>query len=52
MRKRIEDKEGLSGFGVTSALAFNNRLSYCEPGNEAQGGAWSGGCTLPHRVIL
>ncbi len=44
--------EGLSGYGVTSALAFNNRMAYCQPGNDRHGGAWSGGCFLPHRVIL
>lgn len=45
-------REGLSGYGVTSALAFNNRMAYCQPGNEQSGGAWSGGCFLPHDVIL
>ena len=42
------NKEGLSGFGVTSSLAMNNRLSYCQPGS----GAFSGGCFLPHKVII
>ena len=45
-------KEGLGGFGVTSALAFNNRIAYCDPGNEDQGGSYSGGCMLNHQVIL
>lgn len=45
-------KENLTGFGVTSALAFNNRQSYCQPGNTYEGGSWSGGCFLPHKVIL
>jgi len=45
---RSKDKEGLSGFGVTTGLAFNNRLAYCQPGS----GSWSGGCFLPHRVIV
>ena len=44
--------ENLSGYGVTSALAFNNRLAYCQKGNDMYGGSWSGGCFLPHRVIL
>lgn len=43
-------KENLSGYGVTSALAFNNRLAYCQPGDPSIG--WSGGCFLPHKVIL
>jgi len=45
-------KEGISGFGVTSGLAFNNRLAYCQQGNDMYGGSWSGGCFLPHRVII
>lgn len=43
-----KNEEGLSGFGVTSSLAMNNRLSYCQPGS----GAFSGGCFLPHKVII
>ncbi len=50
--QRTQCNEGLSGYGVTSALAFNNRMAYCQPGNDRYGGAWSGGCFLPHRVIL
>lgn len=45
-------KENLSGYGVTSGLAFNNRLAYCQEGNDKYGGSWSGGCFLPHRVIV
>jgi hypothetical protein len=45
-------REGLSGYGVTSGLAFNDRMAYCQPGNESSGGAWSGGCFLPHKVII
>jgi|688.fasta_scaffold24127_4 hypothetical protein len=41
-----------TGYGVTSGLAFNNRMSYCQPGNEEDGGAFGGGCFLPHRVIV
>lgn len=41
-----------TGYAVTSGLAFNNRMSYCQPGNEEDGGAFSGGCFLPHRVIV
>ena len=48
---RRDDREGLSGFGVTSALNFYNRVAYCDPGQEQLGGAYSGGCFLPHRVI-
>ncbi len=33
-------KEGMGGYGVTSALYFNNRIAYCDPGND-QG--YSGG---------
>ncbi len=44
--------EKLTGFGVTTGLALNNRLAYCQPGNEKEGGAWAGGCFLPHRVIF
>ncbi len=44
-------KEGLGGFGVTSGLHFNNRLAYCDEGNEKLGGAYAGGCFIPHRVI-
>lgn len=44
-------KEGLSGYGVTSALHFYDRIAYCDPGNEKEGGAYAGGCFLPHKVI-
>ena len=47
-----KSKEDLSGFGVTSALAFNNRLAYCDPGYGYPGESYSGGCFLPHRVII
>lgn len=43
------NREGMTGYGVTSGLAFNNRMSYCVPGNDA---GWSGGCFIPHRVIV
>lgn len=46
------NRENMGGFGVTTGLAFNNRLAYCDPGNETVGGAFSGGCFLPHRVII
>lgn len=52
MKKKGCNMEGLSGFGVTTGLAFNNRTAYCQPGNEAEGGSWSGGCFIPHRVIV
>lgn len=52
MKMQTPTKEGISGFGVTSGLAFNNRLAYCQEGNEKSGGSWSGGCFLPHRVII
>ena len=45
-------KEGLSGFGVTSGLALNNRTSVCSPGQQYPGAAYSGGCVIPHRVIF
>lgn len=41
-----------TGYAVTSGLAFNNRTSYCVPGNEAEGGDFGGGCFVPHRVIV
>lgn len=43
-------REGLSGYGVISGLAFNNNPSYCVPANPALG--YSGGCFVPHRVIV
>lgn len=43
-----ECKEGMSGYGVTSGLAFNNRHPYCD----GPVGNWSGGCIIPHRVIV
>ena len=45
-------KEGLSVFVVPSALNFNNRVAYCEPGYGYRGGAYSGGCFLPTKVIM
>ncbi len=44
--------ENLSGYGVTSALAFNNRPSYCWEGNDMYGGALSPGCTTIGRVVF
>lgn len=41
-----------TGYAVTSGLAFNNRTRYCEPGSEEDGGAFGGGCFIPHRVII
>lgn len=52
MKKHCNYHEDLTGFGVTSGLAFNNRFPICQQGNEASGGAWSGGCFIPHRVIV
>ena len=43
-------KEGISGFGVTSGLAFNNRSRYCDEG--IPGTSYSGGCFTPGRVII
>jgi len=45
-------KEGLGGYGVTSALHFYDRVAYCDEGNEDQGGSYGGGCFLPTRVII
>ncbi len=45
-------KEGLGGYGVTSALHFYDRIAYCDEGNEALGGSYAGGCFLPHKVII
>ena len=52
MKNKCKSTENLSGFGVTSALAAYNRTAYCDPGNDMYGGAYSGGCFLPHRVIF
>lgn len=41
-----------TGYAVTSGLAFNNRTRYCDPGNEEDGGAYGGGCFVPHKVII
>jgi len=49
MKCTWNDRENMTGFGVTSGLAFNNRTAYCQPGN---GDSFSGGCFLPHRVIV
>jgi hypothetical protein len=45
-------KEKLSGYGVTSALAFNNNAatSYCVPPDEAIG--YSGGCFSTSKVVF
>lgn len=45
-------REGLSGYGVVSGLAFNDRLAYCDPGYGYPGASYSGACTLPHKVII
>ena len=45
-------KEGMGGYGVTSALHFYDRIAYCDPGNLDENGSYAGGCFLPHRVIL
>jgi len=41
-----------TGYAVTSGLAYNNRLAYCQPGQDKWGGSWSGGCFLPHSVLI
>jgi len=41
--------ERLGGYGVTSSLHFYDRIAYCDEGND-QG--YSGGCFLPHKVII
>ncbi|HSA76184.1 MAG TPA: hypothetical protein VLE02_01445 [Nitrosarchaeum sp.] len=48
----MNKKEKLSGFGVTSALAFNNNAntSYCSPPDEAIG--YSGGCFGVGKVVF
>lgn len=48
----VSGREKLTGFGVTSGLAMNNRTSYCIPGNQQYGGSYAGGCFIPHRVIF
>ena len=45
-------RENLSGYGVTSGLAFNNRLTVCQEGDDLYGGSWSGGCFRPGYVII
>ncbi len=41
--------EHMTGFGVITGLAFNNRDAICYPGNKM---GWAGGCFIPHRVIF
>lgn len=43
-------KEKLTGYGVISGLAANNNPQYCVPPNPSIG--YSGGCFIPHRVIV
>lgn len=45
-------KENMSGFGVISALGLYNRRSYCDPGDDYPGAAYSGGCYLPGTVVI
>ena len=45
IRGRVMEK--MTGFGIISSLRANNPLTVCSPGNEAQGGNWSGGCQVP-----
>ena len=47
-KKANNKKENLSGFGVTSALHYYNPISVCSKGK----GAWSGGCTIPHKIVV
>jgi len=46
----LNKKEKMTGFGVVTGLAFNNRNAYCLPPSDD--GAFSGGCFVPHRVIF
>jgi hypothetical protein len=45
-------KENMGGFGVITGLSYNNRLQYCDPGNEHLGGSRSPSVYIPHRVII
>lgn len=49
LRRPESPPEKMTGYGVISSLAMMNRDQYCEGPN---GTGWSGGCFLPHRVIL
>lgn len=50
-KNSCSSKEGMGGFGATSALAMYNRVGYSDPGNCKYGGAYCGGTFLDHRVI-
>lgn len=45
-------KEGMDGFGVITALDYYNNSQTCIPGNEEEGGAFSGGCFNNGKVVL
>lgn len=48
MRKEKQMREGIGGFGVTSGLSMYNRSAICS----GPSGAYGGGCSIPHRVII
>lgn len=50
--RRSGCKENMSGYGVVSGLAFNNRLKYYDPGQDYPGAAYSGGTFTPGYVIF
>jgi len=49
MWQKNQCKEGLGGYGVTSALHFYDRIAYCDEGN---GQSYGGGCFIPTKVII
>ncbi len=52
MKRKCGTHENMTGFGVTTGLAFNNMYPICRRGNDAEGGSWSGGCSIPHHIII
>lgn len=53
IKKQNEDKKerlGGGGYNAISALAFNNQDAVCYGPNAT--GSNSGGCYIPHRVIV
>lgn len=50
-RHKSSCSENMSGYGVLSGLAFQNRLKYYDPGNDYPNAAYSGGTFTPGYVL-